>query len=210
MATWIIQNSKLIGRLAPEVTNYDPGENRSLLYITDGSDSTWKQGGSYDSGNYTPPSNQPPIYTNSSLDILKIAVAGCVDALRQWQRAVNDVSDYYPVDHINKAHDWLAYGHQGVYRVVRSSAFVNSEKTRFCQQTSLGALDITSVHEFLNSASATSLSAPTSAIIWVTPQSGTRVRLNQAESITVPTRAQWYTGELSSETLSSKWWRSLT
>ena len=212
MATWILETSskRLIGQLAPGVSNYTPESGQETIIITDNSDATWKQGGTYENSIYTPPANQPAQYSNSALDQLKLAASELVFALNRWQEGVNQVQNIYPSSSISKAHDWLSWAYYGAYRVCTSSSWTLMQRTTFCQQMSYGAADITNVFQFMNSQNANSLTTPTSAVVWVNVNSGNRVNLDQAIITTNTLASSWNTGTVTAEILYSNWWDSIT
>ena len=183
----------------------DPPTGAELRVIPDSLGAL--QGGTWDGTTYTAPTGQPVVYdTSTELGELQQAAHDVHDALLAWHAQVDSYASYFDSGHIDKAHDWLAWAHFGVYRVVKSTHWTIAQRLVFCQQMPLGAFDITTVVGFLTTSGATDEDAPTSAVIWVDPDTGLRVTVAVAIATSTTAGMNWEAGALTATDLANGAW----
>lgn len=123
---------------------------------------------------------------------LREAIFNTHEQLIQWTMGIETAAATQLDSARQKAHDYIAHAHTGVFLTVRNTAYTIAQRITFCNLTAQGALDITSPTVFFQQSK--NLPLPTTPIVWVDISTGVRLPLATA----VATSAMGI-GNLSSE-----------
>lgn len=150
-------------------------------------------------------SDNKVVHKLADTDIEKLR-ASChlgMDALSEWRRQVDEVEKIYPRAVVDKANDWIAWGFVGFAQVMLSSAWDSNKRTNFARAMAQGASGVTTATEFFESANVVTVRAPTSAVVWASPEDATRwglenvatnMRAIQSDLGTAPSNADLASG----------------
>ena len=122
------------------------------------------------------------------IDNLREAVLTTRDRLIQWSVEIETVGRTQIVERRAKGQNILALAHVGMAFVVVHSAFTIAQRIRFCEQTALGASDVTSPAEFF--VLSDDLRDPINPTVWVEPSTGVRLTLAAGLAFSLTDRLQ--------------------
>ena len=109
------------------------------------------------------------------LERLKAAARACHDQLLVWAHLLTQASLTHPATEAAYGHDILWRGHQGVYLNCNKDTLTVAQKIAFCEQTAIGALDVTNPEEFFEHVHEIIGTALTGPVAWVNPTTGARL-----------------------------------
>ena len=101
----------------------------------------------------------------------------------------HDLADYFAREHVNWAHDFLAYAHRGTRAVMMSATYTTAQKLAWAQANGLGPTDVppTNRPAFFEvvedwTAENAAGNVPTGAVVFADPADATRWALSGAVS----------------------------
>ena len=113
-----------------------------------------------------------PEPTFSGVPALQEAARAWVDQMLDLRAGVADVGHIFPSSVLASAHDWIAWAEYGANRVIRSTSWSVDLRIAWAKAAATGPLNVTTALEFLDAVVGAG-AAPTSAVSWVDPATGT-------------------------------------
>ena len=113
----------------------------------------------------------PPL---SSLEQLKVDARACHQQLLAWSAALAVEAITHSSTDVAIGHDILFRGHEGVWLTCHRVDLFHAQKSVFCQQTAIGALDVTNPAEFFALVHTITNEPITGPVCWVNPETGIR------------------------------------
>ena len=108
----------------------------------------------------------------SALEQLKVAARACHNQLLTWSALLAAEAITHSAADVAIGHDILFHGHEGVYLVCTSDTWTNAQKILFCQQTAIGASDVTTPAEFFERVHLIDASLIVGPVVWVDSRLG--------------------------------------
>ena len=138
--------------------------------------------GLWDGTTYTLPASLKPPTTDAAR--LKAAARVLHQRLTVLAEGLDRVSTFWPAADVALGHNMIAYAHRGVRGVVLSGAWTVGGKLVFMTQTGAGPLDVASPGEFFERIEEEAGFADPALradprVLWVNPDTGIRVNLDQ-------------------------------
>ena len=151
-----------------ETTAEDLPEDIGIGWIRDNSDGDkWRE---------------PTASDESVLESLKEAARATHKQLLVWTALLIEEGVFHTAEDVNLGHNFLFQGHRGVYIIMHRTTYTSAEKIVFCQGMVKGSANVTTPKEFFDVAHELNSSQyPMGPVIWVEPDTGTRITFDKIE-----------------------------
>lgn len=103
----------------------------------------------------------------SELEQVKVAIRGCHNQLLIWSDILTEASLTHSASDAAIGHDVLFRGHEGLYLNMHKTDITVPNKILICQQSSIGASDVTNAEEFFQHVHEIRNTPITGPVAWV-------------------------------------------